>query len=48
MATQEEQEALLKRIEEEDSLKADREFMLEAVEENGGALEYADDSLKAR
>jgi len=56
VATKEERAALLKAIEEDgpdvlaeadDSLKADREFMLEAVEEDGGALQYADASLKA-
>ena len=30
----------------DDSLKKDKEIVLEAVKENGDSLEYADDSLK--
>ena len=55
-ATKEEREALLKRIEEEsapellaeadDSFMADREAVLAAVKEDGGALEYASEELQ--
>ena len=56
MATKEEREALLERIAEDapellaeadDSLKADREFVMEAVRLNGDVLQYVAESLKA-
>ena len=58
MATKEERAALLEAIEEgeyapellaeaDDSLKADREIVLEVVKQDGRALWLADDSLKS-
>ena len=56
MATKEEREALLKRIDEEDapellaeaddSLISDREFMLEAMKVTGAMLDYASEELQ--
>ena len=55
MATKEEREALLKAIEEDganvlsqadDSLMADREVLMAAVNQGGWALEYASEELQ--